>query len=220
MNPSIAPFILPAAIAIIAATSFVARGRWLRFGLAIAGLLLVAEGLSRDHVPSVAMLGGLLSVINIFALAQPLLSCRKLGDEGALLRARHLPMLGAADVRRLLDEGSFTNARAGDVLMREGAVSQSLQFLVNGTAAVTVAEAIVGRIDAGDLMGEACLIPGGRASASVRIASDSARLWFIPGDRLHAFLGANPRIAEALSQASLAALQAKLDGANRDRLEN
>lgn len=220
MEAAFTPFILPAAIAVIAATSFVARGRWLRLGLSVAGLLLVAEGLVANRPPSVAMLGGLLSIINIFALTQPLLSRRKLGEEGALLRARHLPMLTVADVRRLLDEGSFTNARAGDVLMREGAVSQSLQFLVSGTAAVTVADAIVGRIDAGDLLGEACLIPDGRASASVRIASDTARLWFIPSDRLHAFLGANPRIAEALAQASLAALQAKLDGANRERLDD
>ncbi|MEQ1509385.1 MAG: cyclic nucleotide-binding domain-containing protein [Sphingopyxis sp.] len=201
-----------------ALASMLAGGRWIRVGLALAGLLFALDSWVNDRGWSALLLALMLALVNAMAVLTPLLRRGSASAEARHLHMRHLPNLALADVQLLIDQGGTAQARTGDVLTREGQAVDALQFLMVGSAAVQVADTIVGRIVPGDLVGEACLIADGTASATVRVTDDAAQLWFIPRERLHAFLAVQPRIAQALQGASLAALKGKLESANQRRV--
>lgn len=208
--------LLIASGAIVVAASAVQGGRWLRVGLFLAGLLALGDALFRDTGAAASGLALLLILINGLALVR-MRGRGVLDDDGKAFYQRHLSHLSPAQAGLLIDQGSFIDGRAGDILTREGEPVESLHFLVSGVAAVLVDNAIVGRIGPGDLIGEAALLGEGRASATVRLAGDSNRLWFIPKERLAAFLAVHPDIATELNAATMTALQEKLERANRVR---
>lgn len=207
------------AITLLLVTSIAAGGRWWRLGLALAGVSLASDAVLHQRGQIVALAGGLLALANLLALLRSGSWSRTLNDEAEVFYRRHLSRLSKAEARLLIDQGTFIAARAGEELTREGQPVESLHFLVRGVAAVLIDNAIVGRAGPGDLIGEACLLPDARASATVRLADDHCRLWFIPRDRLAAFLAAQPRIAAELNAATSSALRDKLERANRERAE-
>lgn len=207
------------AIALLLVTSVAGGGRWLRHGMALAGAALAADALLHQRGLYVALAGSLLALVNLLAMLRSGSWSRTLDDEADGFHRRHLSRLTKAEARLLIDQGTFIEARAGEELTREGEPVESLHFLVRGVGAVLIDNAIVGRVGPGDLIGEACLLPDARASATVRLADDHCRLWFVPRDRLTAFLTAQPRIAAELNAATSSALRDKLERANRDRAE-
>ncbi|MEQ1687255.1 MAG: cyclic nucleotide-binding domain-containing protein [Sphingopyxis sp.] len=213
------PYLLPLALGAAVLASMVAGGRWIRIGLSVAGLLFAFDSWANGRGWSALILALMLALGNGLAVLAPMLRRKAASAEARQLHARHLSALPLADVQLLIDQGSAAQGRTGDVLTREGQAVNALQFLMVGSAAVQVADTLVGRVGPGDLIGEACMIEDGTASATVCVTDDSAQLWFIPRDRLRAFLAVQPRIAQALSAASLAALRDKLESANMARAE-
>ncbi len=201
---------------IVAAACAVQGGRWLRIGLLLAALAVLVDTLLRQTGIAPAVLAIIVIVANGLAVI-------RLGGKGVLdadgesFHRRHLSRLTPAQASLLIAQGNFIEARAGDILTREGQPVESLHFLVEGVAAVLVDEAIVGRLGPGDLIGEAVLLGDARASATVRLAGDRNRLWFVPKDRLSAFLVAQPAIAAELNAATVSALRDKLERANKER---
>lgn len=201
---------------IVAAAGAVQGGRWLRMGLLLAALVVLVDTMVRQTGAAPAVLAIIVIIANGLAVI-------RLGGKGVLdadgesFHQRHLSRLTPAQASLLIAQGNFIEARAGDILTREGQPVESLHFLVEGVAAVLVDEAIVGRLGPGDLIGEAALLGDARASATVRLAADRNRLWFAPKDRLAAFLAAQPAIAAELGSATIAALQSKLERSNRER---
>lgn len=208
--------LLIAAGAVVVAASAVQGGRWLRIGLFLAGLLALGDALFRNTGAAAIGLALLLVLINGLAMVR-MRGRGVLDDDAAAFYQRHLSHLSPSQASLLIQQGSFIDGRAGDILTMKGEPVESLYFLVSGVAAVLVDGAIVGRIGSGDLIGEAALLGEGRASATVRLAGDSNRLWFIPKERLAAFLAVHPDIAAELNAATMAALQEKLERANRTR---
>jgi hypothetical protein len=209
--------LLIAAGGIVVAASAVYGGRGLRAGLLIAGGLALLDAVLRGTGVAPMVLALLLIIVNALALVR--IRGRGMLDQDArAFHQRHLKSLSPAQASLLIDQGSFIEARAGEVLTREGEPVENLHFLVSGVAAVLVDTAIVGRIGPGDLIGEAALLGDGRASATVRLA-EPGRLWFIDKARLQAFLAVHPAIATELSNATMAALQGKLERANKARAE-
>ena len=208
--------LLIGAAGVIAAASLVQSGQWLRAGLLIAGLLAIADALLRNLGIAPMLLAAIVILANGLALI-------RIGGKGLLdadsesFYRRHLSQLSPAQASLLIAQGNFIEARAGDILTREGQPVESLHFLVEGVAAVLIDEAIVGRLGPGDLIGEAVLLGDARASATVRLAGDRNRLWFAPKERLAAFLAAQPAIAAELNAATVSALRDKLERANRER---
>lgn len=205
------------ALVVLILASMIQSGRWLRLGLIFAGALILWDALGHDRGLAVAAGSLMLLLVNLLSLARSSGWQHKLDEEADAFYQRHLSRLSRAEARLLIDQGSFIEARAGEELTREGAPVGSLHFLVKGVAAVLVDDVIVGRLGPGDLIGEACLLPDGRASATVRLADDRCRLWFIPKERLNALLAAQPQIAAQLNAATTAALRDKLERSNKER---
>ena len=209
--------LLMLAVGLVVAGCAVQGGRWLRHGLALAGALGLADALLQQRGLPIAALAALLLLLNLMAIFRLSGRGRGMGDEALAFHARHLSRLSPAQAQLLIDQGTFIEARAGEVLTREGEPVESLHFLVSGFAAVLVDNAIIGRVGPGDLIGEACLLADPRASATVRLADDHCRLWFIPKERLVPFLAAQPQIAAELNAATMGALRDKLERVNRER---
>lgn len=165
--------------------------------------------------PSYAFLFAMVIVALLFRLALRAyqhFDVRFSGEDRMLLDA-HLSAMGPALARRLIDEGHWISSTKGDVLVEESQAAPCLFFLASGTAAVSRDGVEVGRCGAGDLIGEATALDGGAASGTVRLATN-ARLWFVPAERLRAFLEANPEARGKLQAGFARALRTKLDAAN------
>lgn len=203
--------------ALLAAASVVNGGRWLRAGLSLAAAVVIVDALLRPSGLAAPALAAIVLIANGLAVLRMAGSNTLDGDEAEAFYQRHLSRLTPAQASLLMAQGNFIEARAGDILTREGEPVESLHFLVDGVAAVLVDDAIVGRLGPGDLIGEAALLGDSRASATVRLAAERNRLWFIPKDRLSAFLAVQPAIAAELNAATVSALRDKLERVNRER---
>lgn len=129
------------------------------------------------------------------------------------LRTAHLAGLEPHLARRLIDEGHWIAAKKGDVLIEEAQAAPCLFYLANGTATVFRDAVEVGRCVGGDLIGEGTALEGGAATGTVRLATN-ARLWFVPAERLRAFLAVNAGTEAALQNSFARALRTKLADAN------
>lgn len=114
-------------------------------------------------------------VISIIGLTRIWLSSRRLSftdEEMALLRAR-FATLRPADARRLLDHGRWINGTTGEVLTRQGASVEHLDYLSEGSADVFVDGQMIARSNHGKFIGELGCLTKGPASATVVLNAPS-----------------------------------------------
>ncbi|HEU0310748.1 MAG TPA: cyclic nucleotide-binding domain-containing protein [Sphingomicrobium sp.] len=134
-------------------------------------------------------------------------------EENAMLEGP-LHGLGRAQARRLLDQGIWIEARAGDVLIREGEPAAQLYYLATGAGDVHARGNLVGRVVPGQLIGEATVLGEAAAIATVTL-TQPARVWCAQGRSLNAYLAANPDARYALEHSFTVSLREKLDAMNR-----
>ena len=122
--------------------------------------------------------------------------------------------LARAQARRLIDQGVWIEGRLGDVLIKEGEPAAQLYYLASGNAEVHSRGALVGRIEPGQLIGEATVLGETAAIATVTL-TQSSRFWCAQGKSLNAYLAANPDARHALEHSFNVSLREKLDAMNR-----
>ena len=122
--------------------------------------------------------------------------------------------LARAQGRRLIDQGVWIDGRPGDVLIREGEPAAQLYYLATGVAEVHSRGALVGKIEPGQLIGEATVLGESAAIATVTLTRPS-RFWCAQGKSLNAYLAANPDARHALEHSFNVSLREKLDAMNR-----
>ena len=118
-----------------------------------------------------------------------------------------LPALGIvaeldADDRRLLsDYGEFLPVKEGTNLITEGEAQDSLYFVISGILHVHTEKdnkrTLIGRIEAGETIGEVSIFDPGNASANVT-AQGFCQVWKATHDDVNAFLSAYPQPAGRL----------------------
>jgi hypothetical protein len=183
--------------------------------LSLAALFGVATSIFVIDRPSYALLFSLLVVAMLlrYALRAHRRADVQFSAEEARLRAHHLAGIDPVMARRLIDEGHWLNAQRGEVLIVQSQAAPCLFFLATGAAEVARDEVVVGHCAAGDLVGEATVMDGASATATVRLATN-ARMWFVPAERLRAFLAAHPHVRAVLQDRFAQALRTKLGDAN------
>ncbi len=122
--------------------------------------------------------------------------------------------LARAQARRLIDQGVWIDGRPGEVLIREGEPAAQLYYLASGSAEVHSRGALVGRIEPGQLVGEATVLGETAAIATVTL-NEPSRFWCAQGNSLNAYLAANPDARHALEHSFNVSLREKLDAMNR-----
>lgn len=131
------------------------------------------------------------------------------------------PMLGAllsglprARARHFLDQGFWLIGQAGEALIREGEAVTHLFYIADGAAKVTSDGKQVGRLGAGDLIGEVTVLSGEKASATVTL-DGAARMWCAPAKTLRLYLDAHHDVRHAVELSFATALRHKLQEMNR-----
>lgn len=116
-------------------------------------------------------------------------------------------------IRHLLDQGFWLTGREGDTLTREDEAVSHLYYLASGEARVMSHDHQVGTCRAGDLIGEATVLTGDQASATVVLAGP-ARFWCAPAHVLRPYVQAHDDVRRALEQSVAASLRSKLRQSN------
>lgn len=134
-------------------------------------------------------------------------------DEEPMLEAL-LSGLPRARARHFLDQGFWFTGQPGEALIREGEPVTHLFYLANGEAVVTSEGKQVGRLGAGDLIGEVTVLSGDTASATVTLIR-AVRMWCAPAQSLRLYLDAHHDVRHAVELSFAAALRHKLQEMNR-----
>ena len=185
---------------------------------AVAGIL--ASGLF-SFQPQALFWNVALLLVNLVLLLQFLRSnaaVRFTPDEEPMLGAllRDVPRVRA---RHFLDQGFWLTGQAGEALIREGEPVTHLFYIADGDARVTSGGKQVGRVAAGDLVGEVTVLSGDTASATVTLARAS-RIWCAPAQTLRLYLDAHHDVRHAVELSFATALRHKLQEMNRAVVES
>lgn len=204
---------LYAGLAVMIAASLAAHVTLLRAGLIVAALAGAVSAWLGGPDWALVLLWLGVAAANGARLAGMGFSGARFSDEEDTLRQTHFPRLGKAAARALIDQGHWVTARAGEVLIRQDEAVPSLFYLASGQGQVERDGRIVAAVGAGDLVGEATVLDGAPATASVVLMAD-ARLWFVATPVLQSYLSANPAVAAELTSSFARALRGKLVAAN------
>ncbi|GAA0337980.1 hypothetical protein GCM10009087_55570 [Sphingomonas oligophenolica] len=134
--------------------------------------------------------------------------------EEEAMRSTFLGALPRSAARQFIDQGLWLRGDAGEVLTREGAPVPNLYYLASGEARVTSQGRPVGVCRAGDLIGEATILSGEPATATVTLNA-AASFWCAPTTTLRRFLDDHDGLRAAVERSFAAAVKDKLRAANR-----
>ena len=187
-----------------------------RLGVLVSAIFgILASGVF-SFQPSALFWNSLLLLVNAVLLLQFWRSnaaVRFTADEEPMLEAL-LNGLPRTRARHFLDQGFWLTGQAGEALIREGEPVTHLFYIAEGSARVTSDGKAVGRLGAGDLIGEVTVLSGDTASATVMLET-AARLWCAPAQTLRLYLDAHHDVRHAVEQSFSAALRHKLQELNR-----
>lgn len=134
-------------------------------------------------------------------------------DEEEAMRTAFLSALPRSAARQFIDQGLWLSGTAGEVLTREGEPVANLYFLLSGEAQATSQGRQVGTCRAGDLIGEATILSGDAATATVTL-SGPARFWCASTTVLRLFLDDHDGSRIAIERSLAGAVKDKLRAAN------
>lgn len=159
---------------------------------------------------------GLLLACCLVVLGRDFIASRRVrfnAEEEAML-AGFLTGIPRHTARHLIDGGVWLNGSMGDELTREGLPVERVTFLASGEALVLSEDRHVATCRKGDLVGEASILTGEPATATVRLAG-AARFWCMPAETLRAYLDADPDLRAMLERSFASAVRGKLHATNR-----
>lgn len=185
--------------------------------LNILAASLVLVSLSRDFNLAAAAIQVSWIAISAAGIARLIfIHCRTtFTDEEAHVVQALVPDLPRHRARRLISLGRWCRAQPRDVLLRQGAPVECLDFLIEGRCEVERDGALIARIGPDCLVGEMGYLSGEPASATVR-AIEPVRYVSFDADRLRAEMLRNPDLASALERSVARVLRARLSAATDD----
>lgn len=187
-----------------------------RLFIAASALVALVHALTFTRDPATMVWMALLLGCCLVVLGRDFLARR-----GARFSAEEEPMIagflagvprGAA--RHFIDGGVWLNGTVGDELTLEGEPVQRVVYLASGEALVMSDGRQVATCRAGDLIGEASILTGDPASATVILAGP-ARFWCMPAETLRAHMAADPELESLLERSFARAVRTKLHASNR-----
>lgn len=135
-------------------------------------------------------------------------------DDEEAMRTGFLSALPRSAARQFIDQGLWLSGTAGEVLTREGEPVGNLYYLLSGDAEATSQGRQVGTCSAGDLIGEATILSGDPATATVTL-NGPATFWCASTTALRRFLDDHDGLRVAIERSLASAVKDKLRAANR-----
>ena len=207
---------MQASYAMLVAAALAARRSTARLFLALAAAvgLAVAIAWTGDLVGAAWMILLLVAALSLFVAEESRNRRARFTADDEMMRAAVLAGVPRAVARHLIDQGLWLTGKAGDMLTQEGRPVEHMVFLAEGAAGVVAGGQRVATVGPGDLIGEATLLSGEAATATVTL-DGPARFWCGPADRLRVYLDENPEVRAALQSRFSDALKEKLVATNR-----
>jgi CRP-like cAMP-binding protein len=207
--------VLQLGCALLVAAAITARRtpRMLLAGVAVTGLAHTAWW-SGDWIMGAWM--GLLLACCLALLGRDWLTDRRVrftAEEETML-AGFLAGVPRHVSRHLIDRGLWLHGTVGDELTREGVPVERLVYLASGSALVMSDARQVASCGPGDLIGEASILTGEPATATVILAGP-ARFWCMPAAELRHHLDGDEALRVQLERSFARALRNKLHASNR-----
>lgn len=135
-------------------------------------------------------------------------------DDEEAMRTGFLSALPRSAARQFIDQGLWLSGTAGEVLTQEGEPVGNLYYLLSGDAEATSQGRQVGTCRAGDLIGEATILSGDAATATVTL-NGPATFWCASTTALRRFLDDHDGLRIAIERSLASAVKDKLRAANR-----
>ncbi|MFA6115112.1 MAG: cyclic nucleotide-binding domain-containing protein [Sphingomonas sp.] len=129
------------------------------------------------------------------------------------MRRTYLAALPRGAARQFIDLGLWLRGAADDVLTNEGEPVTNLYYLVSGEACATIKGREVGTCRAGDLIGEATIMSGDDATATVTLTEPST-FWCASTPTVTRFLDDHEGLRSAIERSFSNAVKDKLRAAN------
>ncbi|MDQ3077689.1 MAG: cyclic nucleotide-binding domain-containing protein [Pseudomonadota bacterium] len=183
--------------------------------IAIAGIIGAAYGYAEHGIYAV-LLPLLVALFGGVQAGRGLLGSQRarFARHEQPLRKGPFAKLDRATARHLIDQGVWIEAKAGDLLAREGEPITHLHWIAEGSADVVVDDEPAGKCGPRSFVGEATVFSGEPASGTVRLAGN-ARLWSVEAEDLRAYADDHPEVRQILDQGFTQSLAGKLDAKNR-----
>lgn len=190
--------------------------KWPRLFIALSALVVLTHAIG--WTGDVATMGwmALLLACCVVVLGRDLIADRRARfstDEEAML-ASFLLGVPRHSARHLIDGGVWLNGTVGDELTCEGDPVERIAWLASGEALVLSDGRQVATCKPGDLVGEASILTGEAATATVRLAGP-ARFWCMPAQTLRTYLDTDPQLGALLERNFARAVRNKLHASNR-----
>ena len=188
-----------------------------RYFIQCAAILIAAHALLVRHPDRPTAIAAAIVVLACLTVQlRDLFASRsaRFSEEEEAMRASFLADLPLPAARHLIDGGVWLNGTVGDELTREGVPVERIAWLASGEALVQSDGRQVATCRAGDLIGEASILTGEPATATVVLAGP-ARLWCMPAATLRGYLAANPALRTQLEHSFALAVRTKLHASNR-----
>ena len=135
-------------------------------------------------------------------------------DDEEAMRTGFLSALPRSAARQFIDQGLWLSGTAGEILTQEGEPVANLYYLLSGDAEATSQGRQVGTCRAGDLIGEATILSGDAATATVTL-NGPATFWCASTTALRRFLDDHDGLRVAIERSLASAVKDKLRAANR-----
>lgn len=190
--------------------------RLVRLFIALSAAVGLAHAIWWSGDPATIVWMSILLAVCLIALGRELLAARQArftAEEEAMLSG-FLSGVPRHVARHLIDRGTWLHGTDSDMLTCEGEPVERLLYLASGEAKVFSESRHVATCRPGDLIGEASVLSGEAATATVVLATP-ARFWCIPAAALRAYLAADPELGTILERSFASAVRVKLHASNR-----
>lgn len=188
---------------------------WMRLGIVASSLAGFCFAVIFAGDLGMAFWFAVLFIVGASMLTRYLLAERasRFTPEEESLRTSFMDAMSRASARHLMDQGNWITGRAGEVLINEGEAISHLFFLHDGAADISFNGQPVGRVQSGDLVGDATALSGAPATGTVRLTRDS-RFWCVSAPKLREYLDLHPEARTVIERQINSALDRKLRAAN------
>ena len=207
--------VLQLGYALLVAALFARTPQRMRQLIAASAIVLLLRALLVGDLATISWMGMLLAIWLVMLWGDRTHQGKiRFTDEEEALRAGFLSALPRSAARQFIDQGLWLSGTAGEVLTQEGEPVANLYYLLSGDAEATSRGRQVGTCRAGDLIGEATILSGDAATATVTL-NGPATFWCASTTALRRFLDDHDGLRVAIERSLASAVKDKLRAANR-----
>ncbi|MDB5706419.1 MAG: hypothetical protein JWN66_3535 [Sphingomonas bacterium] len=206
--------VLQLSYALLIAAMLARTTRHMRLLVAASALAALAHGLAARDYPTIGWMALLLAAWLVMLWGDRNEGRKvRFTEPEETMRRTFLDALPRGAARQFIDQGLWLNGQPGDELTREGEPVANLYYLVSGEARATSQGREVGTCRAGDLIGEATILSGDAATATVTLSAP-ASFWCASTPALRRFLDDHEGLRSAIERSFSNAVKEKLRAAN------